>query len=69
MKSRACRENIVDQEDALAFDARGIVYGEGPVQIRETFFSRERRLRHGRFDPEKTRQDQRDLKMLTQAMC
>ena len=25
------RENIVDQEDALAFDARHIVYGKGPV--------------------------------------
>ena len=38
MKGRARRENIVDQEDALAFDARDIVYGEGSVQIRETFF-------------------------------
>jgi hypothetical protein len=68
MKSRACRENIVDQEDTLAFDARGIVYGEGPVQIRETFFFRKRRLRRRRPDPEKTRQSQWDLEMLTQAM-
>ena len=55
MKGRAGRENIVDQEDAFACDARGIVYGEGPVQIRETFFFRERRLRRRRPDPEKTR--------------
>jgi hypothetical protein len=69
MKGRACREHVVNQEDAFVFDPSGIVYGKGPVKIRETFFSRERRLRHLRFDPEKTRQDQRDLKMLTQAMC
>ncbi len=56
MKGRARCENIVDQENALAFDARDIVYGEGPVQIRETFFFRERRLRRCRSDPEKTRQ-------------
>ena len=56
MKGRARRENIVDQEDALAFDARDIVYGEGPVQIGEAFFFRERRLRSRRSDPEKTRQ-------------
>ena len=68
MKGRAGREHVVNQEDALAFDTSGIVYGKGPVQIRETFFSRERGLWHRHFDPEKTRQDQRDLKMLTQAM-
>jgi hypothetical protein len=54
MKGRASGENIVDQEDTFARDARAIVYGEGPVQIRETFFFRERCLRRGRPDPEKT---------------
>ena len=56
MKSCARREHIVDQEDTLVFDARDIVYGEGPVQIRETFFFRKRRLRRRRPDPEKTGQ-------------
>jgi hypothetical protein len=56
MKGGSGRENIVDQEDALAFDSRGVVYDEGPVQIGETFFFREGRLWHRRPDAEKTRQ-------------
>ena len=56
MKGRASREDIVDQEDAFVFDTSGIVYGKGPVKIREAFFSRERRLRHRRFDSEEARQ-------------
>jgi hypothetical protein len=68
MKGRAGREHIVDQEDALARDARDIVYGEGPAQIGQTFFFREGRLRLRWPDSEKTRQKQWDLEMLTQAM-
>jgi hypothetical protein len=41
MKGGSGRENIVDQEDALAFDSRGVVYDEGW---------------HRRPDAEKTRQ-------------
>jgi len=69
MKRGACCEHIIDQEDAFSFDASGIVYGEGSVQIGKTFFFQERRLRHRQPNPEKTGQEQWNLEMLTQSMC
>ena len=63
MKSGTGCEHIIDQEDALVFDARGIVYGEGSSKICESFFFQEGCLRYRRPNPEKTGHEQRDLKM------
>ncbi len=37
MKGRTSGEDIVDQQDAFACDAGGIVHGEGAAKIGEAF--------------------------------